>query len=47
MLTVEEFAALPESLDGSHEELFRGEVVSSPVPKARHGATLSPDDRRT
>jgi len=37
LLTAEEFAALPESQDGSKEELLRGEVITMPPPKYRHG----------
>ena len=37
LLTAEEFAALPEPLDGTKEELLRGEVIRTPIPKSRHG----------
>lgn len=37
LLTAEEFARLPESLDGSREELVRGKVVTMPMPQFRHG----------
>lgn len=37
LLTAEEFAARPEPLDGSKEELLRGEVITMPPPKYRHG----------
>ena len=37
LVTAEEFAAFPEPLDGSKEELLRGEVITMPPPKGRHG----------
>lgn len=36
-LTIEEFRKLPEPLDGSREELLRGEVIAMPPPQSRHG----------
>lgn len=46
LVTAEEFAAYPEPLDGSKQELLRGEVITisrgeeyaMPPPKGRHGA---------
>lgn len=37
LVTAEEFANFPEPSDGSKEELLRGEVISMPPPKGRHG----------
>lgn len=37
LLTAEEFARLPESPDGSKQELVRGEVVMTPPPGFQHG----------
>ena len=37
LVTAEEFEAFPEPLDGSKEELLRGEVITMPPPKGRHG----------
>lgn len=37
LLTVEEFARRPEPLDGSHEELVQGKVITMPPPRFRHG----------
>ena len=37
LVTAEEFAAYPEPLDGSKQELLRGEVITMPPPKYRHG----------
>jgi Uma2 family endonuclease len=37
LLTVEEFAALPGPIDGSKQELVRGEVVTMPPPGFFHG----------
>lgn len=37
LLTIEEFARLPEPVDGSKEELLRGEVITMPPPQSRHG----------
>ena len=36
-ITVEEFAAMPQSLDGWKEELHRGEVIRTPIAKCLHG----------
>lgn len=46
LMTAEEFAALPEPLDGSQQELVKGEVVIMPPPQARHGIICSRIDRR-
>ena len=37
LVTAEEFANFPEPADGSKEELLRGEVITMPPPKGRHG----------
>ena len=37
LLTAEEFAAMPNPLDGLREELLRGEVIRSPIPNGTHG----------
>ncbi len=37
LVTAEEFANYPEPRDGSKEELLRGEVITMPPPKGRHG----------
>jgi len=37
LLTIEEFARRPKPLDGSKEELVRGEVVTMPPPGFLHG----------
>src|SRR5687767_12437835 len=37
LVTAGEFAKYPEPLDGSQEELLRGEVIVMPPPKGRHG----------
>ena len=37
LLTAEEFARRPRPIDGSREELVRGEVVTMPPPGFRHG----------
>jgi Uma2 family endonuclease len=36
-ITAEEFAALPNLLDGSKLEFVRGEIVTMPPPKVVHG----------
>jgi Uma2 family endonuclease len=37
LLTAEEFFRRPDPLDGSREELVRGEVIAMPAPGFRHG----------
>lgn len=37
LITAEEFARMPDPPDGSKQELVRGEVVTMPPPKGRHG----------
>jgi Uma2 family endonuclease len=37
LLTAEEFMRLPDPPDGSQQELYRGEIVTMPPPKGRHG----------
>jgi len=39
LLSAEDFAARPEPLDGSKEELLRGEVITMPPPQGLHGGT--------
>ena len=41
LLTAEQFAALPEPGDASQQELVKGEVVTMPPPKGRHGILCS------
>jgi len=37
LITAEEFAAMEEPADGSKQELVKGEIVTMPPPKGRHG----------
>jgi Uma2 family endonuclease len=37
LITVEEFGRLPDPADGSQQELVRGEIVTMPSPRGRHG----------
>lgn len=37
LVTAEEFANFPNPPDGSKDELLRGEVITMPPPKGRHG----------
>lgn len=46
LVTVEEFARMPDPPDGSQLELVRGEVVVMPPPGARHGVCCSRVARR-
>src|SRR6516164_8966889 len=46
LLTAEEFFLLPDPIDGSQQELVRGEVISMPSPGGLHEATCSKVDRR-
>jgi Uma2 family endonuclease len=39
LITAEEFAEMPDPVDGSKEELVRGVIVTMPPPGFRHGAT--------
>lgn len=41
LMTIEEFAKLPDPPDGSSVELVRGEVVVMPPPKGKHGICCS------
>jgi Uma2 family endonuclease len=41
LLTAEEFMELPETRDGSRQELIRGMIVTMPPPKGRHGVCCS------
>lgn len=46
LMSAEEFAQLPEAIDGSKQELVRGVVITMPPPKGKHGACCSKIDRR-
>jgi Uma2 family endonuclease len=46
LITAEEFAQLPDPADGSQQELVRGEIVTMPPPKGRHGVCCSKAVRR-
>jgi len=37
LITAEEFGAMEDPIDGSKQELVRGEIVTMPPPKGRHG----------
>lgn len=37
LITAEEFAEMPNPPDGSQQELVRGEIITMPPPKGRHG----------
>ncbi len=37
LLSAEEFALMPDPLDGSEQELVRGVVIAMPPPKPKHG----------
>ena len=39
LLTAEDFILLPDPLDGSRQELVRGEIITMPPPGMLHGAT--------
>ncbi len=41
MLTAEEFGRMPNPVDGSKQELVKGEIEEMPPPKARHGMVQS------
>lgn len=41
LMTIEEFAKLPDPPNGSRLELVRGEVVVMPPPKGKHGVSCS------
>ena len=41
LITAEQYAELPNPVDGSKDELVRGEIVSMSRPKRRHGAVQS------
>ena len=40
-LTAEEFAKMPDPADGSRLELVRGEIITMPPPKGKHGIVCS------
>ena len=46
LLTAEEFFLLPNPLDGSQQELVRGEVIHMPPPGGLHGVCCSKACRR-
>jgi Uma2 family endonuclease len=46
LLTAEEFFLLPDPVDGSQQELVRGEVLTMPPPGGLHGVTCSKVDRK-
>jgi len=46
LLTAEEFFLLPNPVDGSQQELVRGEVVTMPPPGGLHGVTCLKVSRR-
>src|SRR5947209_1797459 len=46
LITAEEFARMPEPLDGSREELVRGVIETMPPPGARYGVCCSRTSRR-
>lgn len=46
LLTAEEFFLLPDPVDGSQQELIRGEVITMPPPGGLHGVCCSKTDRR-
>jgi Uma2 family endonuclease len=41
LITAEDFFGMPEPPDGSPQELVRGEIITWPLPGARHGVTCS------
>jgi Uma2 family endonuclease len=45
-ITAEEFMNMPKPVDGSQQELVRGEIITMPPPKGLHGACCSKIDRR-
>lgn len=46
LITAEEFGRMPNPVDGALQELVRGEIVTMPPPKGRHGFCCSKADRR-
>lgn len=46
LITAEEFGRMPNPADGALQELVRGEIVTMPPPKGRHGFCCSKADRR-
>jgi Uma2 family endonuclease len=40
-ITAEQFARLPEPLDGSKQELVKGVIITMPPPGGRHGACFA------
>jgi Uma2 family endonuclease len=46
LITAEEFARMPDPLDGSRQELVRGVIETMPPPGGVHGLTCSRVDRR-
>jgi Uma2 family endonuclease len=45
-LSAEEFFLLPSPIDGSRQELVRGEIIAKPLAGGLHGATCSKVNRR-
>jgi Uma2 family endonuclease len=41
LMTAEEFAALPQPVDGSLQELIRGKVIQMPPVQGRHGFVVT------
>ena len=41
LLTAEEFFLLPDPVDGSQQELVRGEIITMPPPGGLHGITCA------
>lgn len=41
LITAEEFMNMPDPPDGSQQELVRGEIVTMPPPKGRHGTVCA------
>lgn len=46
LLTAEEFFLLPDPLDGSQQELVRGEIITMPPPGGMHGVSCLKAGRR-
>lgn len=46
LITAEEFSLLPDPLDGTRQELFRGAIMKFPLPGMLHGMTCSKVIRR-
>jgi Uma2 family endonuclease len=46
LLTAEEFLQLPNPVDGSQQELVRGEIITVPPPGGMHGVSCNKTGRR-